>query len=227
MDIGEAFAERSKGSGANIELPARNTRIDFMNVQFDRNIDFSRYIFIECIFRRADFSNRADFRIATFLAGANFAGVKFRDQAWFNRATFFRRADFKKNAIFCAQAHFLYANFAGFSNFADATFFGPFDFQGANFSSVADLGGVTFAKDVSFDEVIFSREVSFARATFCKSTSFVNTEMNGETSFEGAKFLTEPPKFFGAKLHQGTVWRGIKPWPVPKKTDNPGPFIDA
>jgi hypothetical protein len=198
-----------------------------MNVQFDRNIDFSRYIFIECIFRRADFSDRADFRIATFLEGANFAGVKFRDQAWFNRATFFRRADFKKNAIFCAQAHFLYANFAGFSNFADATFFGPFDFQGANFSSVADLGGVTFAKDVSFDEVIFSREVSFARATFCKSTSFVNTEMNGETSFEGAKFLTEPPKFFGAKLHQGTVWRGVKPWPVPKKTDNPGPFIDA
>jgi hypothetical protein len=32
---------------------------------------------------------------------------------------------------------------------------------------------------------------------------------------------------FGAKLHQGTVWRGINPWPVPKKTDNPGPFIDA
>jgi uncharacterized protein YjbI with pentapeptide repeats len=108
--------------GLGSEYRASNTRIDFMNVQFDRNIDFSRYIFIECIFRRADFSDRADFRIATFLEGANFAGVKFRDQAWFSRATFFRRADFKKNAIFCAQAHFLYANFAGFSNFADATF---------------------------------------------------------------------------------------------------------
>ena len=53
----------------------------------------------------------------------------------------------------------------------------------------------------------------------------VNAEMKGETSFEGATFKTEPPKFFGTMLHQGTVWRGIKTWPTPKETDKPG--IDA
>jgi hypothetical protein len=55
--------------------------------------------------------------------------------------------------------------------------------------------------------------------------NFVSAEMNGETSFEGALFATEPPRFFGAKLHQGTVWRGID-WPVPKKADEAG-TLDA
>jgi len=51
--------------------------------------------------------------------------------------------------------------------------------------------------------------------------------MNGETSFEGAIFEKEPPRFFGAKLHQGTVWRGIK-WPrKPKTEEEAGRFIDA
>jgi hypothetical protein len=51
--------------------------------------------------------------------------------------------------------------------------------------------------------------------------------MKGETSFEGATFEREPPKFFGAKLHQGTVWRDIKDWPKPKVKDGAGRFIDA
>jgi hypothetical protein len=50
--------------------------------------------------------------------------------------------------------------------------------------------------------------------------------MKGETSFEGAKFEKEPPKFFGAKLHQGTVWRGIK-WPLPENKNEAGAFIEA
>jgi hypothetical protein len=45
--------------------------------------------------------------------------------------------------------------------------------------------------------------------------------MKTETSFERAQFLTEPPKFFNAKLHQGTVWRGID-WPTPKKVTDAG-----
>jgi len=51
--------------------------------------------------------------------------------------------------------------------------------------------------------------------------------MKGETSFEGAIFKNGPPKFFGAKLHQGTVWRGITWPPTPKDRDEAGAFIDA
>jgi hypothetical protein len=51
--------------------------------------------------------------------------------------------------------------------------------------------------------------------------------MKGKTSFEGAIFKTEPPQFFGAKLHQGTVWRGIT-WPRKRKDKGEaGEFIDA
>jgi Pentapeptide repeats (9 copies) len=89
------------------------------------------------------------------------------------------------------------------------------------------FSGVTFTQGIWFDDAVFSGETHFDSTTFKKSSSFVNAEMKGETSFEGATFKTEPPQFFGAKLHQGTVWRGIKRWPTPKKADEAGAFIDA
>jgi hypothetical protein len=64
-------------------------------------------------------------------------------------------------------------------------------------------------------------------AKFQTSSSFVNAEMKDTTSFAGAIFKTEPLKFFGAKLHQGTVWRGIKWPPKPKDKKEAGAFIDA
>jgi hypothetical protein len=64
-------------------------------------------------------------------------------------------------------------------------------------------------------------------AKFQTSSSFVNAEMKDTTSFAGAIFKTVPPKFFGAKLHQGTVWRGIKWPPKPKDKKEAGAFIDA
>jgi hypothetical protein len=51
--------------------------------------------------------------------------------------------------------------------------------------------------------------------------------MKGETSFEGATFDKEPPKFFDAELHQGTVWRGVKWPPLPETKDKAGAFLDA
>ena len=32
--------------------------------------------------------------------------------------------------------------------------------------------------------------------------------MKDKTWFEGATFKTVPPEFFGAELHEGTVWPG-------------------
>ena len=62
----------------------------------------------------------------------------------------------------------------------------------------------------------------FDGAKFQTSSSFVNAEMKDTTSFNGAIFKTEPPKFFGAKLHQGTVWRGITWPPLPENKDEAG-----
>ena len=62
---------------------------------------------------------------------------------------------------------------------------------------------------------------------YLPSNALVNAKMKEETSFEGAIFKTEPPQFFGAKLHQGTVWRGITWPPTPKGKDEAGAFVDA
>jgi hypothetical protein len=51
--------------------------------------------------------------------------------------------------------------------------------------------------------------------------------MKEEPSFEGATFKTKPPRFFGAELHQGTVWRGVSWPPLPKNKDKAGAFMDA
>jgi hypothetical protein len=67
----------------------------------------------------------------------------------------------------------------------------------------------------------------FSKATFGKESSFVNAKMKGETSFERATFKTEPPKFFGAELHEGTVWPASKDWPTPKNKDEAKEFVRA
>jgi len=51
--------------------------------------------------------------------------------------------------------------------------------------------------------------------------------MRGETSFKQATFEIEPPQFFGAKLHEGTIWRGVT-WPLaPRDAAHAGLFVDA
>jgi hypothetical protein len=110
------------------------------------------------------------------------------------------------------------------------------DFSNVEFDQDALFREYLFSCVASFEGATFSGKVDFCKRTFregCRATrfggttSFVNAEMKGETSFEEAIFQTEPPKFFGAKLHQGTVWRDIKPWPLPKDKKEAGAFIDA
>lgn len=91
----------------------------------------------------------------------------------------------------------------------------------------ADFSGVAFSEWATFDGATFSGKASFDGAAYGAEGNFVNAEMKGETSFEGAIYETEPPKFFGAKLHQGTVWRGINWPPVPKNKYEAGTFLDA
>jgi hypothetical protein len=45
----------------------------------------------------------------------------------------------------------------------------------------------------------------FDKTTFQDLGLFVNAEMKGMISLENATFETRPPRFSGAKLHEGTV----------------------
>jgi hypothetical protein len=55
---------------------------------------------------------------------------------------------------------------------------------------------------------------------------FVNASMKGPTSFMGARFKGQPPRFFGAQLHEGTVWRYVS-WPIPQSRIDAGEYVDA
>jgi len=141
----------------------------------------------------------------------------FRDASFvtFRDAIFHSVADFR--SVFSSDwTDFVRASFSGRANFGDVTFSGLSDFSGATFAREANFGGVTFSRDADFRKVTFSEQ-----------SNFVNAVMKDTTSFNGAIFKTEPPKFFGAELHQGTVWRGIT-WPLPPKDkERAGHFIDA
>jgi hypothetical protein len=100
------------------------------------------------------------------------------------------------------------------------------EFVRATFSRGAIFKNATFNHAI-FKSAIFLDGAKFADATFQGLSLFVNAEMKGVTSFENATFETEPPLFSGAKLHQGTVWRGITWPPPPKNTVEAGRFLDA
>src|ERR1700730_11124619 len=139
----------------------------------------------------------------------------------------FERDAFLSRCLFSGEAYFKGATFSGGADFDGATFSGQAAFVRASFSRWSDFDGATFSGEAGFEDATFSGEASFHTATFGEKSSFVNAEMKGETSFKGAIFKTEPPKFFGAKLHQGTVWRGITWPPKPKDNKEAGAFIDA
>jgi hypothetical protein len=121
------------------------------------------------------------------------------------------------DATWVDQADFSDATFSDWASFSGATFFGSANFLGATFSGLANFLRVTFS----------SHGTGFSGATFKKRAMFVNAEMKGPTLFEKATFSSEPPEFFGAKLHEKTVWRGVK-WPLqPKNRKEAGWFVDA
>ena len=152
---------------------------------------------------------------ATFSGGASFERAAFSGGANFYGATFSHGADF------------LDATFSVMANLGGAAFSGLTYFSGAAFSGLAYFSGAAFSDFVDFGDAAFSGRAEFRNVTFGETTTFVNAETKGETSFEGATFNTKPPKFFNAKLHQGTVWRGIRWPPKPKEKSEAGRFIDA
>jgi hypothetical protein len=254
-DIQTAFAERCKAVAKNLDLPKCDRAIHFDGVQFDEQVDLAGHLFTGCSFKDATFADGAKFTDATFsrwssfenatfngrasFAGTsfawenitftpdtNFAGTTFSGDAYFLGASFSGSAWFK-GAAFSLGADFGYVTFAH-GAFFDGTMFSCLaSFPRAAFSGTANFNRAAFGGFANFVGTTFSGGVHFTETMFEKSASFVNAKMKLMASFECATFKLEPPKFFGAKLHQGTVWRGIT-WPfAPKDNGEAGRFIDA
>lgn len=146
--------------------------------------------------------------------------------AFFSCATFSRGADFS-NVTFAGAAFFGGATFSMLADFSGATFFTRADFRGVTFSRDAEFSSVMFSRGADFSSVTFSGSTDFISATFHTVAIFTNSELKAPTNFEGSQFLGEPPRFHGGKLHEDTVWRGVK-WPAaPTDPNKAGRFTDA
>jgi uncharacterized protein YjbI with pentapeptide repeats len=217
-EVERLFFERQRQATGGAGTPAaappfpdlKQKDIDFSNVGFNRAFWGAGFFFPRAAdFSRATFSGAADFSRATFFGPATFSGATFSDLASFSDATF-------SGATSDDQADFSGATFSDRAFFPGATFWGAADFSRAMFSDTVNFLGATFS----------SRGAAYSGTTFKKTTVFVNAEMKGQTFFENATFSSEPPEFFGAKLHEGTVWRGVK-WPLPKDRNEARWFVDA
>jgi hypothetical protein len=119
------------------------------------------------------------------------------------------------NATFAADAYFNGASFSSMAEFRNATFSGDAHFHHA-----------TFSGDAVFHGTMFGGVTEFELAVIESIIGFVNASMKGPTSFMGAKFKGEPPRFFGAQLHEGTTWRYVD-WPIPTNSLEAGEYVDA
>jgi hypothetical protein len=86
---------------------------------------------------------------------------------------------------------------------------------------------VSFSSWADFRHATFGGQANFSRAVFARSAWFINVEMKGAASFESVTFGSQPPRFFGAHLHEGTVWRKVNWPPSPLNSVDAGDFVDA
>jgi uncharacterized protein YjbI with pentapeptide repeats len=218
-------------------------KADFENAVFDGQADFAGATFLGMAnFENAAFSGMAGFDSVAFASPAIFRRVSFFENALFARATFFNLAYFVGatfsrgtpfgNALFTSaefhyEANFFGTTFGGITNFNRTKFFRNVGFLNATFSRATKFEQATFFDDVNFESTTFFEEIAFTKTIFDGSSRFVNAKMKSKTSFKGATFKTKPPEFFGAELHEGSVWPGREAWPIPKATDEGEDFIHA
>jgi uncharacterized protein YjbI with pentapeptide repeats len=229
-------------------MPGANEQIDFPECQFDQDVFFDGYVFGpanfcgatfsgaadfisatfcgDAAFISATFSRSADFSSATFSGSAYFSGATFPEDADFSNSTFYMEASFN-SATFPDYAAFIGATFPEDADFSSATFSGEAYFSRAIFSGTAAFISTTFSKYAKFSRSTFSGFANFSTATFHEAAIFTDSEFKAPTDFERSRFLGEPPRFHGGKLHEDTVWRGVK-WPAaPTDPSKAGRFTDA
>ncbi|MFJ8745792.1 pentapeptide repeat-containing protein [Embleya sp. NPDC127516] len=107
----------------------------------------------------------ANFRGATFTAGAYFQDATFTADTEFRDATFTADAYFR-GATFTADAYFQGATFTAGAYFRDATFTVGAYFHGAMFTAGAYFHGATFTADAYFNGVVVGGNASFTGVRF-------------------------------------------------------------
>ena len=140
------------------------------------------------------------FNGTTFNGETNFAGAKFRKNAWFERATFdglarfnwatfdkgasFQNAKFGGNALFeeavfgkpDGSARFLGATFDGYAFFWKTTFNGYAWFEQAKFNKGGEFRNITAKKAMKFRECLVEKPIRFIDM-YLKRCDFLRTDM--------------------------------------------------
>jgi hypothetical protein len=183
--LGRAFSARTGRQGE--FLPAADGCPDFTFTQFERELDFSGFLFPKgANFGWASFKKPVDFSSAIFFEHVDFGSATFGEAASFCAATFGGDAFFG-SVIFTENANFGSATFSQSSNFGSATFFRIANFDSARFSQRANFGWSTF--DIgNFGATTFSDETSFCSATFSHGVNFASTMFIGLSDFRSAIF---------------------------------------
>ena len=219
----ESICWKNEVERRGIELPDRADLINFSFCDFEAPLccrgfyfsgdaDFESAAFSgNAYFARAAFSGDAYFGSAAFSGDAYFGSAAFSGYAFFESAAFLGYAYFE-SAAFSGYADFGSAAFSGYAYFGSAAFLGYADFESAAFSGNADFRSAAFSGDADFERAAFAGYADFARAAFSERADFTSAKLSSSVDFEGVIFESEPPKFFGAELHEDTTWL-VKAWP--------------
>jgi uncharacterized protein YjbI with pentapeptide repeats len=184
--------------------------------------NFLRY----AVFSGAKFLQGVDFNGATVSGHIDFDHVEFDDMARFENVSFSDRANFYKARF--RQAAFRNARFADSADFDCSVFSGEADFFGSSFAcrgtGPMNLHYRMEGRSERHDQPALA--ASFRQSRFNQVARFENTSFMASSSFDRAAFELEPPRFFGATLHQQMEWRNVC-WPTARSKDNAAVFVDA
>ena len=232
QEIEKAFAERCEDPA---EASQKRWAHQFQDIQFDEGVRFEKFLFTSCLFGGRFSPARASTkphspdrstsreRLST-VRSISMAQASAKLSLWDRKRIFWYEVPFcgllstkrlspekstSNGTIFSDIDQIQGGDFLdGKTHFADATFSGQTYFKSmvrlllgricwpASFHPTVDFDGATF----------YRRNELYVNAIFARTSTFVNAKMKDETSFEGATFEWEPPEFFEAELHQGTVW---------------------
>jgi uncharacterized protein YjbI with pentapeptide repeats len=130
-------------------------------------------------FRKATFSGLVDFMSAVFWKGAAFGSANFSEEAYFVHTTFSEKTEFD-SASFFETIYFIGTEFLGKATFVHTRFLGETHFGAAQFAENADFSHAKCLGWMDFTSVEFSGGADFSSARFSQEyqTMFEDIEFN-------------------------------------------------
>jgi len=183
-------------------LPPKIQTIDFSNTEFKSKIRFDGFVFPDSVdFSGAHFNSGLSITRAKFLHYTKFIECIFREHISFIESDFFRVIDFSYSLFDCIS-----------------------DFEKVKFHDLTRFEEAIFKEDTyfldiySYNKIDFSRKLSqkwlsFDQAVFERLSVFLDSKFEGSTSFLDSHFKNVVPIFFGATLHEGIDFHGVR-WPA-------------